>query len=238
MKINDSDVFGFIRPSVDAHTLGVSAISKLLTDCGYKVVIGNSDVAAAVAEISKINNISLLKKWILDNKITCLGFSYRLDPVNAQINFGKVYTLLKENEFFKNNGGPVKQFFFAGLPDACQRISREYKGEVRVFVGDETPVESLEKIGVPQIKIPREISEGSEYDNMRFEFGQKIIEEGKYLQRQPIDRSGYHGYGTREDKVVSRIHHARSKGQLPLMRVHVGPYNPNYYEALKDRKSV
>lgn len=236
MKINDNDVFGFIRPSVDVHTLGVSAISKLLTDCGYKVAIGNADVAAAVAEISKINNISLLKSWILSNNITCLGFSYRLDPVNAQINFGKVYTLLKENNFFKYKGGPIKQLYFAGLPEACERIEREYKGEVEVFIGDESPVESLLKIGIPDNKIPREISEGSEYDNIRFEFGKKIIDEGKYLSRQPIDRSGYRGFGTREDKVVNRIAHARSKGQLPLMRVHVGPYNPNYFEAIKEFK--
>lgn len=234
MKINDNDVFGFIRPSVDAHTLGVSAIAKLLTDCGYRVEIGNSEVAAAVAEISKLNNISLLKSWILNNKITCLGFSYRLDPVNAQINFGKVYTLLKENNFLKHSGGPIKELYFAGLPEACERIEREYNGKIEVFIGDETPVESLQKIGVPDVKIPKEISEGSEYDVMRYEFGQKIIEEGKYLYRQPIDRSGYPGYGTRQDKLVNRIHHARSQGQLPLMRVHVGPYNPNYFEALKE----
>ena len=234
MQINNDDVFGFIRPSVDAHTLGVSAISKLLIDCGYKVIIGNAEVAAAVADISKINNISLLKNWITSNKITCLGFSYRLDPVNAQINFGKVYTLLNEDNFFKRNGGPIKRLYFAGLPEACARIEREYKGEVVVFIGDETPVESLEKIGVPQTKIPKEISESSEYDNMRFEFGRKIIEDGKYQNRKPIDRSGYHGFGTRDDKVVNRIQNARSRGQLPLMRVHVGPYNPNYFEALKE----
>ena len=234
MKINDNDVFGFIRPSVDAHTLGVSSISKLLSDCGYRVVIGNSDVAHAVAEISKLNNISFLKKWILDNNITCLGFSYRLDPANAQINFGKVYFLLKENKLFNLNGGPIKELFFAGLPDACERIKNEYQGRVEVFIGDETPIESLRKIGVPDIRIPKEITEGSEYDAMRFDFGTKIIEEGKYLERRPIDRSGYAGFGTMDDKVVERINNARIKGQLPLMRVHVGPYNPNYPEALKE----
>lgn len=60
-KLVPSDVFGFIRPSIDAHTLGISAISKLLNECGYHVETCNSEIAGAVAEISKLNNISLLK---------------------------------------------------------------------------------------------------------------------------------------------------------------------------------
>lgn len=236
-SIDRNDIFGFIRPSVDAHTLGISAISKLLTDCGYKVEIGNSRIANAVAEISKINNVSLLKSWISVNRITRLGFSYRLDPTNAQMNFGKVYTLLKENNFFHQHGGPIKSVYFAGLPEACVRIDREYRGEVKVFIGDETPVESLKKIGVPESRIPGEIAGSSEYDRTRLEFAKRIISEGNYLNRKPIDRSGYVGFGTKQDKVVNRIQYARNKGQLPLVRVHVGPYRPDYFEALREFKS-
>jgi hypothetical protein len=237
MKINENDIFGFIRPNVDAHTLGISTISKLLTDCGYRVEIGNSDITLAVEEISKLNNISFLKQWIISNRITQLGFSYRLDPQNALNNFGKIYSLLSDGNLMERNGGPIKGLYFAGLPESCNKIEKEYNGEVIVFIGDETPFETLRKIGVPESKISNEITIGSDYDINRLEFARKVITEGKYLNRVPIDRSGYTGFGTKQDKVINRIQYARIKNQLPLIRVHVGPYNPNYFEALKEYKS-
>jgi hypothetical protein len=65
-------VFGFIRPEIDVHSLGISTVSKLLEDCGYEVIIGGSDIAMALARISKLDNISLLLKWINDHQITRL----------------------------------------------------------------------------------------------------------------------------------------------------------------------
>ena len=34
-------VYGFLKASLDAHTMGVLAASDLLRDCGYRVVIGD-----------------------------------------------------------------------------------------------------------------------------------------------------------------------------------------------------
>ncbi|MFW5793546.1 MAG: hypothetical protein ACOCWC_04615, partial [Bacteroidota bacterium] len=44
-------------------------------------------------------------------------------------------------------------------------------------------------------------------------------------------------YGTNKDSVVERIDFNRKKGLPPLIRVHVGPYSPNYKEAKKEFKS-
>jgi hypothetical protein len=237
MNIESGDVFGFIRPSIDAHTLGISVITKLLSDCGYRVEVGESEVTNAVAEISKINNISFLIKWIRMKGITRLGFSYRLDPRDAQLNFGKMYYLLEENRLFKRSGGPIKSLYFAGLPEACTLIEREYNGEVFVFKGDENPVETLQRIGISNNKISKETLASAEYDTSRTEFAQKLISESKYLLRNPIDRSGYASFGTNHDTVIDRIDNARKRNQFPLIRVHVGPYNPNYQEALKEFNS-
>ena len=49
--IHDNEIFGFIRPRVDAHTLGIAVISSLLKDCGYRVCIGSAYIAEAVDEI-------------------------------------------------------------------------------------------------------------------------------------------------------------------------------------------
>jgi len=229
--------FGLIRPDIDVHSLGISTIGKMLQDCGYKVIYGNALINHAVAHISKLDNISLLINWIHENKITHLGFSFRLDPQDAQNNFGKLFYLLRENNMFFENGGPLKKVYFAGLPEACKRIAVEYKNLVPVFAGDETQKETLLKIGVPEHLIPNNISQGSEYDENRLIFAKELIEKGNYNFEQPQHTLNYDNYGTKRDHLVERIKHNRLRGQIPLMRVHVGPYNPNYEEAKKEFKS-
>ena len=48
MLASDKDVYAFIKPSLDAHTLGVNSAAELLRDCGYKVIIADEDIAKAV----------------------------------------------------------------------------------------------------------------------------------------------------------------------------------------------
>lgn len=232
--VNDLDVFGLVRPDVDAHTLGVSTVGKLLQDCGYRVHIGDAAVAAAVAEIGKINSISLLVAWIKAHGITRLGFSYRLDPANAALNFGRVFRQLQDHRMFKDQGGTLVRLYFAGLPPACARITAEYGDKVPVFMGDETQVETLRTLGVPERRIPSEITGSAQYDEDRMAFARELVEADAHRMQQPVDHSGYAGYGTRTDTLEARIRHKRARQQLPLMRVHVGPYSPDYAEARKE----
>ena len=57
-----NDVFGFVKPLVDVHTMGIFTMANLLRDCGYKVLVANDDVAEAVEDIHKLNNYTLIKK--------------------------------------------------------------------------------------------------------------------------------------------------------------------------------
>ncbi len=234
IQLHNREVFGLIRPNIDAHTLGVSNIAKLLEECGYKVIIGDSMVAEAVAEMSKLNNIDLLVRWLDKNKITSLGFSYRLDPKQAQNNFGKVYHQIKSRNLTAHKGGKIKKIFFAGLPEACRLVQKEYQGEIETFMGDETPLETLTRIGVPLHIIPDSIQEGTTYDDSRWEFAKKVIERKDYIKTKAADRSGYKTFGSFSDNIIERIQYAQAMHQHPLMRVHVGPYNPNYMEAVKE----
>lgn len=235
--LRENEVFGFIRPRVDAHTLGIAVISGLLQDCGYQVHIGSVEIAEAVDEIQKMDNISLLSNWVLSKNITRLGFSYRLDPGAAQLAFGKVFHLLSENKLFIEQGGPLRQVYFAGLPETCARISREYGKRIPVFIGDETPLETLNRIGVPDYKIPKTVTEESAYDNERITFAEGLIKSGKYQFQTPPAKGGYPDFGTFSDALADRISHNRKMKRSPLMRVHVGPYNPDYKEAKKEFKS-
>lgn len=232
-KIELNEVFGLIRPDIDAHTLGISAVGKLIQSCGIQVVIGNAKLSKALSEISKVENISFLKRWILENKVTRLGFSYRLDPKNAQLNFGRIYRLLADNQLLADQGGPIEAVYFAGLPQAGELILKEYLGEIPVFIGDETQLETLKKLGVAEELIPVGITENTKYDDLRMDFAKDLILSGTYSNEKPQNRSGYKEYGTSHDRIEKRVDYNRSKGGLPLIRVHVGPYDQNYQEAKK-----
>ena len=236
-NVRNGEIFGLVRPNIDAHTLGIAAVAKLIEECGYKVFTGNAEITRAVTHISKFDNISLLKKWIQDHNITRLGFSYRLDPVNAEFYVQKFVYMLNSHNLFKDQGGTLIQIYFAGLPDACMRIQKLYRNTIPVFIGDETPIESLKKLGVPEAKIPKSISEGSQYDEDRFSFATELIQKGNYKAQKPVIRSGYPSYGTFRDTLVERLFHNRRRNNPPLIRVHVGPYNPNYEDAKKEFKS-
>jgi len=230
----DNEIYGFVKPAVDVHTLGISTISNLLKSCGYKTIIANDEVAEAVSTIQKINNFGILRKWITDNNISRIGFSYRLNPQDAKDYFCKLFFQLKSAGLFARDGGTVKEIFFSGLPDACTLVQRELGADILVFQGDETPAESLKKIGVSTEKLPNDILPKSDYDDKRWEFAEKLISSEKYKSIQPSDHLGYKEAGEKTDSYLKRLEYCRTKKTLPIIRAHVGPYNPNRQEAIKE----
>lgn len=237
MKANLGDVFGFIKPLVDVHTMGVYTIANLLRDCGYKVFVSKDDINEAVEKIHKINNYSLVKQWIVDNKITRLGFSYRLDPKEGSDYFMSLFSHLKSDNMFEAQGGQLSQVFFAGLPDTCDIVKGKTNGEVLVFPGNESPIESLRMLNVPEYLMPKALNQKNPYDDMRWAFAKKLIESERYKLEPAQDHYGYSSCGTDEDSYVERLNYARSKHALPIIRTHSGPYNPNRIEALKEYNS-
>lgn len=227
------EIFGLIHPAVDAHTLGISSVGQLLEDCGYTVVIADAHVCAAANQPSHLDNIEIVLSWIRRYGITRLGFSYRLDPAEGAERFGRLMHQLRERRMFAEQGGPLRGIYFAGLPAACQRVEREYGDLVQTFDGDETPSETLRKLGVHASRLPSAMSTEVDYDEFRLRFGRELVESEKHLRVQPPDRSGYPEFGTAQDTVVARMKHAQTHGQPPLMRAHVGPYLPDREAAVR-----
>ena len=236
-KISSLDVFGFIKPLVDVHTMGMYTMANLLRDCGYKVLIAKDDISEAVEKIQKINNYSLIKKWILDNNINRISFSYRLDPNEGCDYFMRLYSHLLNDNMFVEQGGLIKEITFAGLPDTCELIKGKTNGKVIVFVGNESPIESLRMYNIPENILPESIVSENDYDNFRLNFAKKIIESEKWKLEQPLDHLGYKSCGTNNDSYIARLEYARSKNSLPIIRTHSGPYNQDRLEALKEYNS-
>jgi hypothetical protein len=224
--------YGLVKSALDAHTLGLSSVAQLLEECGYEVFISDAAVAEAVDEISKRSAFEVFKKWILDHRISHLGFSYRLDPAQALEAFGRLIGQIeRDKQVSFTTGGFIKQVYFAGLPESCSLVDTEFGGRFETFVGDETPSETLRKLGVPESRVPRSIKESAVYDELRLSFGKSLIKEEKHYQIQPFLGYDYGEYGTAQDHLITRLAHARRLNQLPLTRAHVGPY-------LKDREKA
>ena len=234
IRLQEKEVFGLVKTGIDVHTLGITTIANLLRDCGYTCHISPEEISIAVESIHKLNNFSLLQKWIVEHHITRIGFSYRLDPREAKDYFCHLFYELKSHNLFSENGGCLRGIFFAGLPDACRLVQQELGDDFLVFPGDETPIESLRMLGVPEYKYPRDLKWVSEYDNMRWDFAKDVIAKELYKKVVPKEHLGYSEAGTKSDSFVKRLYYCKQKHSLPLIRAHVGPYNSNRLEAIKE----
>ena len=87
-------IFGFVKPHVDAHTLGVASMAGLLRESGYEIHISPLEVSKAVENVDNPKNFKVIKQWILQKEINSLGFSYRLDPNDAFYMFSKLISLM------------------------------------------------------------------------------------------------------------------------------------------------
>jgi len=226
-----------MKPLVDVHTMGIFTMANLLRDCGYKVYIAPDDVNEAIENIHKVNNYSYVKKWILDNHINRLGFSYRLDPKEGCDYFMSLYEHLRGDNMLKEDGGTITEINFAGLPDTCEMVNGKTNGRVMVFKGNETPVESLRMYRVPEELLPASLINDNPYEKMRWEFAEKLIASERYKLEPPLDHFGYPECGKDNDGFVKRLEYAKKKHSLPIIRTHSGPYNPNRMEALKEYNS-
>jgi hypothetical protein len=225
-------VFGFVKPSPDAHTLGINYAADLLRRCGYETHIARMDICDALSGIKNKKNTAILKDWLIMNRINILCFSYRLEPSDGVKLFGELFYILKKEALMDYQGGKIKELYFAGLPPACETIRKEYRENIITFFGDETPVETLSKLGVPKERLPLELKEGCAYDEDRLKFGRELIEEGKYLNFNKPPNGDYPEYGTQNDSFALRLDASRKKGTYPLIRAHIGPYLPNRKEAI------
>jgi len=221
----EKDIFAFIKPALDAHTMGLNTAAELLRDCGYTVIIADDSISNAISEYRSEASRKKVVDWIIANKVTNVGISYRLDKDDALNMVGYLLEALKTSNLLSYQGGPIRNIFFAGLPVSCEAIGKEFDGLVKTYVGGESAQDTLLKLGVPEEKIPRDIIEGSKYDESLLQFGKEIIDSGEYEKFKPIDRSNYKEFGTRQDTVEKRLDANLRDNFLPLMRAHVGPYS-------------
>jgi len=233
VRLTKADRFGLVRPAVDAHTLGLSSVGQLLQDCGYQTVTADAATCAACGCPEAPQSVAILERWLRENRVTCLGLSYRLDPAEGEDLLGRLLHALKGRRLLAEQGGPIKALFFAGLPETCRRVQQQHPEVAGVFRGDETPAETLAKLGIDARRLPNDLAQGIAYDEARLAFGRDLIARAAHLNEKPPASGGYDEFGTRRDSLVARLGCRHVCGELPLVRAHVGPYLPDRQEAVR-----
>ena len=220
-----STKYGFIKPAIDAHTMGVNSAAELLRDCGYDVILADDSVEKAMNDYKHEVRRKVVVEWVIANKINRLGISYRLDQDDALNMVGYLIEEFKKANLMKFQGGQVETIFFGGLPKTCEAIEKEFDGLVTTFIGGESVGETLLKMGVSEDRIPRDMYEGSKYDELLIKFGKEIIDSQEFVSYKTNDKGKYPEYGTKKDTVIKRVDSNMKHGFGPLMRAHVGPYS-------------
>jgi hypothetical protein len=223
---------GILKPSVDAHVLGITSVGGILEECGRDVVYATEEICMACDHPEDTHQLSVLIEWLRAERITRVGFSYRLGAEGVDL-FERLIRQLERKSLFADQGGPVRALFFAGLPESCAMARDRVRRLHATFDGEETPYETLERLGLRPSEVPRESGHALRYDSDRLAFGEALIREGSYLTEPPVDRGGYEGFGTEKDTVAARLEHARRAGTLPLYRAHMGQYLPDHAEAVR-----
>ena len=151
--------YGFIKPAIDAHTMGIVSVSELLKECGYEVILADDDIEKAINEYKYEARRKVVASWIASNKIQKLGLSYRLDEHDAINMLGYLIEELKRSKLMKFQGGHVETIYFGGLPITCQAVEREFKGIIETADAGESSRATLLSLRAPEDRIPKELQQ-------------------------------------------------------------------------------
>lgn len=231
--LTKADCVGLLRPAIDAHTLGLTSFAQLLSDCGLRSLLADGATCALLNTPDAPESADGIASWITAHTVTVLGLSYRLDPQDGLRLAALLMQGLKARRLLKAQGGPIRAVLFAGLPKTCELVRRQVEGIEETFEGDESPAETLTRLGVEAALIPRALSTGVRYDEDRLTFGRDLIIKGDYLSVKPVNRSDYPGFGGPRDTLLARLRHGKLYSLPPLMRAHAGPFLPDRAAAVR-----
>ncbi|MFO7652110.1 MAG: hypothetical protein R6X13_12325, partial [bacterium] len=229
--LTPSDCLGLVRPALDAHSLGLTSLAQLLGDCGFRTALADAPVCRAFDRPESADDWAVAERWLAANRVTALGFSYRLDPGRGEELFDRVLRQLRSRRLLADRGGSIRLLYFAGLPETCERVRQRHHEVAAVFRGDETPARTLALLGISPDLLPAAAARGLAYDEDRLAFGREIVRRADYLRVAPAERRPYPEFGTAADTLEARL--AAAPHGVPLVRAHVGPWLPDRDAAVR-----
>lgn len=227
--------YAFIKPNHDAHTLGINAIKSQLVACHQFVLIAD-DHLSLTTKNGHLSHLDDVAKWIKENQITHLGLSYRLDELDALNTVTSLVELCQKHQLFTPIGF-LQKIYFAGLPRSCQLIQEHYRNQVITFMGCEDMSDVLRRLDLDEDEIPKSILEGSGYDHQLYSLAEDFIKH-EFDSSESIQKNiNYPEYGLKTDRLDLRLRAHQESSDLPLTRLHVGPYYQDRKKAVDEFKA-
>jgi hypothetical protein len=230
--VGDDDIFTFIKPAIDIHTLGIATATTFLKECGFHVEVLPAVCEKAVENIEVDKNRKVIRKWLHEKHIDHIGYSYRLDPGEGERLFYAFYSFLRNERLLKEQGGSIRKVYFSGLPETCKRLAIGCGDRVIFFEGEETPEEFLRKIGVPDNLYPQSLKEENSYDKKRWQIAGEFLKDDSFQHIKAPSHAGYPDYGSLTDSLEKRLKYIADTKSTPIIRAHIGPFNENKKIAL------
>lgn len=224
--------YGLLKPTHDAHTLGINAIKSQLLACDQVVFLAD-DIISKTKHNGEIENKDELANWLIEHHISHLGLSYRLDEKDALNTVKSVLEICQKNYILKENGGTLEKIYFAGLPKSCVEIKLKYKEKVITFEGSEDMADVLRALDLNEDEIPESLISGSEYDRELMKLAKEFMVSFDKKHYSVTKNTDYPEYGTRSDNLSLRLKYHQTGSDLPLTRLHVGPYHQDRLQALE-----
>ena len=224
--LHRNETIGLLKSRLDAHTMGLHAVTALLEECGYRVIAAPDYIEEAGERIHLESRADRIVDWVIENNIRHIGISYRLDESDAiSILFRLVGCLENADLLNQSRDNSVKSLYFSGIKKVCDRVDEELNGRFITFRGGESAEDTLLRLGVPTEEIPRHIADGCRYDKERIEFGERLINREEYKNVKPLSRKFYKEFGSTKDTLLARLEYNFEGGFQPLVRAHSGPYS-------------
>ncbi len=216
--------YAFLKPAIDAHTLGLITATELLRDCGYQVELAPHPIQEAIVRYRDDASLDKVLDWLQLSRARHFALSYRLDGRDAAMMLGRLIQAAAKRHLFIGQGGSIEQMYYAGLPDACALVESEFAERVICFGGGESARETLIRLAVPEELIPTDLKEAGAYEDSLLSFGRELIQHRDYQAVQPIMRS-YADMGGSRDSLEKRLQASKHGPYNPIIRAHVGPYD-------------
>jgi hypothetical protein len=230
--LGTDDRLGLVHPSIDVHTIGISSIEQLLSECGIAVLKADASIDDSIGRATEPDCARAIRDWIKGNHITAIRFSYQLDPDDGLRMFSRFMETLDIVSAWVSEGGCVNSIFFSGQPRTCDLVEEKFPQVSAIFRGDETPAEVLDMFGISRTILPERSAKSIAYDESLLDFGRDLVAKGDYKDIEPLDRRDYYHFGEKGDSIAARVAHGTSHHFPPLMRTNVGPYLPHGKEAV------
>ena len=224
--------YGFLKPSVDAHVLGITCVGELITDCGGEVVNAPAAVCRACDHPEAAAESALIESWLREVALPTSAIPPRLSPDDGVALFARLVRQLSGDPCSRTREDRSKPLFCgasACLSARAGTCSPRCRGVRR---GGDAPGNACSPGPVEAANPPR-IGASHLIRQRPFRVRRGNRQTGGILRLLGTEPPVYPAFGTANETVTTSLADPARRGGLPLYRAHMGAYLPDRAAAVQ-----